>query len=888
MSSVSTEAEAMPIGSSNKQQTHADAQSSHNQASSQNASTNESLFDPTPSPNAVCDRCSTSIGGVRYKCQQCPDFDYCSKCVRLASSIHPKHTFVPLLGINSLSEEERIQRVQDANQEALEPTTFRLLGQNTDVPTNLCLSCQPVTIPLPAVGIILQDEQVRKQGKNGLQLRWPARISRLVEATVGGCAFCSLILHRFFGPGNAIMFAYEPDIPHECQIDNPFRQSVVDNAMHLLTLMKSDEFVFAVEPVRGKGVTKDTDFSRLRIELKEAKQSKEVLDRALASRGQQYIELDVYAADGNPAAEFVSARPPNASPRSQRSLTQVTSWLNQCEKEHGEACGSHSPIPTRVIDISDSSKLRLVETSSDNSIGRYVALSYCWGEAGDLQTTTTSSLNDRLAGFAVAELPQTLQDAVTVTRALGINYLWVDCLCILQNDARDKAHEIANMANIYKHATLTISASKAAGASKGFLHDQASPETGLWKNLIPLAFPIPEPTAKTIQEAFERPRKVLGTLWLCDEDPDMSATFRSPVDRRGWCLQERLLSSRLLSYGRWPTWRCSLGTYSDGGFYPHNGKREKYERQLTKCLYELRRRQRLSGGPKHTDFHTSIQLLQSWYKLLNEYTQRELGVKSDRLPAIGGIAAEISRVTGYGYVAGLWQPNLLHDLMWSCKAKEWMTRPEGYQGPTWSWAAVDCPVTYDDITDDSLALARVVECSIDADDGSSGFGPFGEVNHRSRLELEGPFLARASKQDVITLLRGQDMAEPPPLSNDVNEWYRQIMEFVQNQPRTSGSANHNKTAQNGGGEGGTEKSWDDALLEDGQEISALITFSRDWRVVAEKRVDGLFYSGLLLRKVGGPDEGQCRYERIGAFMNEDCAWMDQAALPWETEKVVLV
>src|SRR6202012_3812625 len=129
----------------------------------------------------------------------------------------------------------------------------------------------------------------------------------------------------------------------------------------------------------------------------------------------------------------------------------------------------------------------------------------------------------------------------------------------------------------------TVSASKAEAVTKGFLRDDANLETGLWKNLIPLGFPIPDPTAETIQDAFKKPREVFGTIWLCDEDPGMMATFRSPVDRRGWCLQERLLSSRFLSYGRWPTWRCRVGAYSDGGFYPQDPYKERHERQLTKC-----------------------------------------------------------------------------------------------------------------------------------------------------------------------------------------------------------------------------------------------------------------------------------------------------------------
>jgi hypothetical protein len=823
-----------------------------NMASKQSGQAVAAPSSPRPQLNAVCDRCNTRIDGIRYKCQHCPDFDYCTNCVGLASSIHPGHDFAPLQGSRPLSGEELVQHVQPTGDKILDPTAFRLLGKDSRLPVARCLSCQPVTGPLPAIGIILQDEELRRTGKKGLQLRWPARISSLVEATVGGCAFCSLVLHKFFGPGNGIMFTYEPQTPWMCQTDNERRQDVVAHAMHLLTLMKSDEFIFVLEPVRRKGFA-DSDFHRLRIELYEAKQGREVLDKALASRGQQYVELDVYAAEDNPAAALISSRPPNPSPASQKALDQVKSWLTRCEQKHGEACAArHSRLPTRVIDVSNTNGLRLLETSSDD-IGRYVALSYCWGGTQEFRTTKKTS-RDKLNGFALSDLPQTLQDAVTVTRALDIDYLWVDSICIFQDDPNDKAHEISHMADTYKHATLTISASKADGASKGFLRDEANTETGLWKNLIPLAFPMPNPAANSIKDAFEMPRQVFGTIWLCDEDPNMSATFRSPVDRRGWCLQERLLSSRLVSYGRWPTWKCGLGAYSDGGFYPQIPQNGRDERQLSKCLFE--HRQHTPGG--QTDLHTSNQLLQSWYKLINEYTQRELGLRSDRLPAIGGIAAEISRVTGIPYLAGLWQTNLLHDLTWFAKAKEWLTRPEDYHGPTWSWAAVDCPVSYDEITEDSFEIAHVLQCQVDASPSEA----FGEVRG-GRLEIEGPF-AQIDKEDVIALLQDQSMAQPPPRSNDVQEWYRQILEFVNNESKGNRLA---------------EEKWADQLPD---EVFAIITFSRDWRITHEERVEGIFYSGLLLRKVDGG------YERIAAFMNEDLKWMDQTMALWERKTIVLL
>ena len=116
-----------------------------NKASKQSGQAVAALSSPQPQLNAVCDRCNKRIDGIRYKCQHCPDFDYCTNCVGLASSIHPGHDFAPLQGSRPLSREELVQHVQPTGDERLDPATFRLLGQDGHVPAARCLSCQLVT-----------------------------------------------------------------------------------------------------------------------------------------------------------------------------------------------------------------------------------------------------------------------------------------------------------------------------------------------------------------------------------------------------------------------------------------------------------------------------------------------------------------------------------------------------------------------------------------------------------------------------------------------------------------------------------------------------------------------------------------------------------------------
>lgn len=532
-------------------------------------------------------------------------------------------------------------------------------------------------------------------------------------------------------------------------------------------------------------------------------------------------------------------------------MLQIKNWVKECDEKHGDVCNPPGPsrLPSRLIDVSGGDHLRLHKTS-DGDTGPYISLSYCWGGPQEFGTVS-STLSERLCGFSIHDLPQTLQDAVRVTQNLGVQYLWIDSMCIIQDNEEDKAHQVSHMADIYRNSYLTIGATSASKAADGFLTSHADPETGLWKGLVPIDLPLPNKKAQTVDDALSMPIPAIGTIWLMDEDRAFVDSFSDPTSRRGWCLQEKILSPRMISYGRWPTWRCNKGTWSDGGFYPHDGKATSDERQLIRNIHNMP-----SNG---ADFFTTSQLQKSWYNLLNDYTKRELGLDNDRLPAIGGIAAEISRLLGVRYAAGLWENNLLHDMMWYADTREWLTRPETWRAPSWSWASVNCPISYGNITDDACPLARVLGCNVVPAPENSAFG----MVAGGTLEIEGPF-AELDRNDVLSLFSFQDLAPPPPKSNDVSEWYSQMLEHILNQPKDKIS-----------------KEEVEAALPD--RVYGLITFSRDWMQRHESRTENRCYFGVLLREVEGH-----QYERIGAFFNESSGWLDQEARRWPRKRIIMV
>ncbi|KAK4236581.1 heterokaryon incompatibility protein 6 [Achaetomium macrosporum] len=828
-----------------------------------------------------CDCCSRQIPRheARHKCEACQDFDYCGKCVPDAALIHPGHTFTTIAAPEPPPGEGGASDSSETDD--LEP-----------FPGARCKSCAAVTQGLPLAQFILDPDRHpdRSPPYKAVAFKWPLRISGLIEATQRGCAFCAWMLYTFFRATNFETHMYEAESPWYARPleHDEDRMELVEHCMGTLTRLKSDRFQFDVYPTCSRTGAKPWDFDRIKIAFSET--NLEVYDkqelheaRVFHSAGVIEAERYVYAAKGDPASQHITTRPPNPSPASPEGFSQIRTWLRDCEAHHGTACrpATPGPLPSRLIDVSHGDTLRLycpppVPTSTPPSADqpiRYAALSYVWGSTPQPFQTTTLSLPARLSasGFPLSSLPQTLQDAVRVTQALGLAYLWVDALCIAQDDTADKYAELGKMSGIYQGAFVTIVAARARGVGEGFLEgrDADHKNGGFWKALVPVDYPIADPKAKDLAEARRLPRVESGTLYLLEEEVNMAGARKDPVAERAWCLQERVLSPRLLSYGRWPTWRCNRMVASDGGYYAEEGKvdgeGEKAVRRLTQAMVA---NSGLGGaGSVWMDHFRTGQLLQTWRGLVQDYTQRKLTVSSDRLPAIGGIARELSMLTGMEYLAGLWKENMLQDLMWYARTEEWRMRPALAEGlppaPTWSWAAVEAPILCDAVTADATPLAKVLACGVQEIEGRSTY----DVVGGGMVSIRGPF-AELKKEDVVELFKKQQKAPAPPSSNNVHDWYRMLLQDMWTRPKERVSIDD----------------LDEALPN---RVFGLMLFERDWthdmRDESRPKEMETCYFGLLLREVEGG-----KYERIGAFWNDTSEFLAQTENPWEERNVVLV
>lgn len=345
------------------------------------------------------------------------------------------------------------------------------------------------------------------------------------------------------------------------------------------------------------------------------------------------------------------------------------------------------------MDSQKSPKLRVVQTSGSTVPLQYAALSYCWGGDQALKLMSHNS-TEFSHDLPLNALPATLRDAITICVSLNISFLWVDSLCIIQDDEVFKLQEIAEMSRIYKHAQLTICASSAASATEGFLSPRQSPfikdqvfkfpcysEDGVESSIFAgylSAMAMSKYDNDNEEERLPGPRPALRS-----SGPGLEA-LREPLDRRGWALQEQLLSNRVIFFKRNQLqWKCQ--SLPDGEYWVDGFEGNLSTQPVARPM--------LPAAPKEDDASWSSwkgRAMKAYNAIVEDYSSRDLSVEVDRPLAISGIARHFAEMFGSSdqYVAGLWASRLPWGLLWAKKRESWKSRgPEKYVGPTWSWTS---------------------------------------------------------------------------------------------------------------------------------------------------------------------------------------------------------
>ncbi|CZR49541.1 uncharacterized protein FPRO_15900 [Fusarium proliferatum ET1] len=357
-------------------------------------------------------------------------------------------------------------------------------------------------------------------------------------------------------------------------------------------------------------------------------------------------------------------------------IQSAKEWLLICRNGHVGCSNSASSekhvLPTRLIDVGSQIEERMPRlhiTSQDTRDIEYAALSYAWGDAqANFTKTTASNLDDMRRQLPWNKLSKTVQDAIIITRGLGLKYLWVDALCILQkeklNDTRhmeDWSFEASRFASYYQNAVLTIAATGSESSSRGLFLERPTLEFN------------PEPVVvlqksywtgfreSTVQPLYPQPR---------------SEIVNSALLTRAWTTQERLLSERILHFGaNCIFWECSGGYVSE--LHPNrwDPPHETFEFFNFKNI--------------HT-FNTE-ELTELWYDFVSNYSLKDLSVGSDRLPALSGVATLVSTRCQQKYIAGIWESSVAEGLTWIAISTSGIDTDDPIKServlPSWSWAS---------------------------------------------------------------------------------------------------------------------------------------------------------------------------------------------------------
>ncbi|KAF4951998.1 hypothetical protein FGADI_7114 [Fusarium gaditjirri] len=349
-------------------------------------------------------------------------------------------------------------------------------------------------------------------------------------------------------------------------------------------------------------------------------------------------------------------------------------WISICDSGHS-ACvdratsPSEAKMPTRLLDLGDSNSTTWCLFETQQVKVPYVALSHRW--TADTPTLLTRDCAEYFNPQSDALLPQSYRDIMEICRALPIRYLWIDSLCIIQDDnGADFSHEAPLMMDVYRYAFLTVMICWEFGETTAFRKRRTRgiarpPPKSYHEGHIRSANDIAN---ETEEFAFVVQNKTND--YRIDVD-------KSPINKRAWVLQERHLSRRILCIG------------SDQLYWECQGE------SIGNCMSREACPESFStfGNRLPLEPQSGIEEGLSWSLIAEQYSQQDLTYEQDRMVAISGLAKVISTLTGDTYFIGIWLESWMAGLLWEPdQAKDRPHRPKPSHTdsppmvlPSWSW-----------------------------------------------------------------------------------------------------------------------------------------------------------------------------------------------------------
>ncbi|KAK3386525.1 heterokaryon incompatibility protein-domain-containing protein [Podospora didyma] len=427
----------------------------------------------------------------------------------------------------------------------------------------------------------------------------------------------------------------------------------------------------------------------------------------------------------------------------------VHQWLHACQNTHNHCRlasalepGELPLLPDRVIDVGhvgmDTVRLH---TNRPGKRGQYLALSHRWVTGPTpAWVTTRRNLGLRHNWFPFRSLASTIVDAIIVTRSLGFRFLWIDSLCILQDLVDDWKVQSAQMATIYANADLTLFADCAKDDQAGFLRKRyVTPSTAVTLPVLGEEEPLTLHLRGNSYEGFD------GSL-ASQFSNNVETGTSAYLSDRGWILQERVLSRRILHFGSDQLfWECHEGTFAENGYtVMRRGIREcgitDNDSRFSKLTYS---RALEATQPDRQQVLPPAEFTSLWKRLVTRYCALKLTRGEDKLPALSGLAAAFQARTEpeNTYISGLWEKGLATYLAWSITTSEpadvhrvfqghvdekgrdygsretdftfvhesqLSARPKAYRAPSFSWASIDGLIEFHDVgTSSTLRVDEV-------------------------------------------------------------------------------------------------------------------------------------------------------------------------------------
>lgn len=395
------------------------------------------------------------------------------------------------------------------------------------------------------------------------------------------------------------------------------------------------------------------------------------------------------------SADDGSQRPLFSRGSAEKTIARLRAWLEGCRSQDSEsrAAEQGTPLPTRVLDLGENSchdadvlgtDLRLIETHG--RVGTYIALSYCWGGYTGFRTLR-SNYRQRLGGIAFKELPPVFAQAVHLTRALNIRYLWIDALCIVQDDKEDWTREAVRLSDIYWHTVCRFAVTSSKSPLEGFFPPKRM------TNSVPVPH-IKYGSSKDSASPHSTLYITLPRFYTDDVD-------KGHLNTRGWVLQERLLAPRTIHFTRNHIY-CENETDICG--------EDWVRRSLTwlSCIDKVSHHSQIDLFPHRNSFPVPPKeehhiVYQPWLKISEMFSRCQLTYDTDRLAAMVGLITrkQMDEYRGIKNLLGLWEHDLHIELAWVASTRDSTSgRFEGLKFlqhlalPSWTWMAYEGPISF--------------------------------------------------------------------------------------------------------------------------------------------------------------------------------------------------